>query len=63
MPLVANNGPAVPTSSGTRQRLETVEPVFAQNTRSATPEMAAEYERIRRLLTPGAGQERGTHRR
>ncbi|MFG2365043.1 hypothetical protein ACGFY3_25905 [Streptomyces mirabilis] len=27
----------------------------------ATPEMAAEYERIRRLLDPGAGQERGTH--
>ncbi|MGW4728352.1 hypothetical protein ACWEQC_04000 [Streptomyces shenzhenensis] len=29
----------------------------------ATPEMAAEYERIRRLLDPGAGQERGTHSR
>jgi hypothetical protein len=28
----------------------------------ATPEMAAEYERIRRLLDPGAGQERGIHR-
>ncbi|MFJ8794295.1 hypothetical protein [Streptomyces sp. NPDC102462] len=27
----------------------------------ATPEMAAEYERIRRLLDPDAGQERGTH--
>ncbi|MER6524617.1 hypothetical protein [Streptomyces sp. NPDC001508] len=27
----------------------------------ATPEMAAEYERIRRLLAPGAEQERGTH--
>ncbi|MFE9686865.1 hypothetical protein [Streptomyces sp. NPDC006285] len=27
----------------------------------ATPEMAAEYERIRRLLDPGVGQERGTH--
>ncbi|MEV7394607.1 MULTISPECIES: hypothetical protein [unclassified Streptomyces] len=29
----------------------------------ATPEMAAEYERIRQLLDPGAGQERGIHRR
>ncbi|MEU6200304.1 hypothetical protein [Streptomyces sp. NPDC047061] len=29
----------------------------------ATPEMAAEYERIRRLLDPGAGQERGPHHR
>ncbi|WP_406435740.1 hypothetical protein OHB00_16910 [Streptomyces sp. NBC_00631] len=29
----------------------------------ATPEMAAEYERIRRLLDPGAGQERGTHQK
>ncbi|MFE7978114.1 hypothetical protein [Streptomyces shenzhenensis] len=29
----------------------------------ATPEMAAEYERIRRLLDPGARQERGTHGR
>lgn len=28
----------------------------------ATPQMAAEYGRIRRLLDPGAGQERGTHR-
>ncbi|MFI6434390.1 hypothetical protein [Streptomyces sp. NPDC050759] len=28
----------------------------------ATPEMAAEYERIRRLLDPGAGQERGAQR-
>ncbi len=27
----------------------------------ATPEMAAEYERIRRLLDPGAGREPGTH--
>ncbi|MFJ5840322.1 hypothetical protein ACIQGO_26850 [Streptomyces shenzhenensis] len=29
----------------------------------ATPEMAAEYERIRRLLDPGTRQERGTHGR
>ncbi|MEU6611644.1 hypothetical protein ABZ922_42690 [Streptomyces shenzhenensis] len=29
----------------------------------ATPEMAAEYERIHRLLAPGSGQERGTHSR
>ncbi|MFJ9153425.1 hypothetical protein ACIRP7_36435 [Streptomyces sp. NPDC102270] len=28
----------------------------------AAPEMAAEYERIRRLLDPGAGRERGIHR-
>jgi hypothetical protein len=28
----------------------------------ATPEMAAEYERIRRLLDPGAGRERGAQR-
>ncbi|MET9088074.1 hypothetical protein ABZX77_40380 [Streptomyces sp. NPDC004237] len=28
----------------------------------ATPGMAAEYERIRRLLDPGAGQERRIHR-
>ncbi|MFF7475057.1 hypothetical protein [Streptomyces sp. NPDC008092] len=28
----------------------------------ATPQMAAEYERIRRLLDPVAGQERGPHR-
>lgn len=27
----------------------------------ATPEMAAEYERIRRVLVPGAGQGAGTH--
>ncbi|MHC3474452.1 hypothetical protein ACYF6T_37945 [Streptomyces sp. 7R007] len=26
----------------------------------ATPEMAEEYKRIRRLLDPGTGQERGT---
>ncbi|MFJ8779456.1 hypothetical protein [Streptomyces sp. NPDC102476] len=29
----------------------------------ATPQMAAEYERIRRLLDPSAGQERGARRR
>ncbi|MFF0018417.1 hypothetical protein [Streptomyces sp. NPDC005374] len=29
----------------------------------AHPETAAEYERIRRLLDPGAGQERGTHQK
>ncbi|MEV7734917.1 hypothetical protein AB0O75_23075 [Streptomyces sp. NPDC088921] len=29
----------------------------------ATPQMAAEYERIRRLLDPGSGQERGAQRR
>ncbi|MGW5657510.1 hypothetical protein [Streptomyces humi] len=28
----------------------------------ATPQMAAEYERIRRLLDAGTGQEHGTHR-